>query len=437
MDNVSAAFKIKELKGKLLYSLLVISCICLATLVPVPAVSNPQLRDILASWGDIGVLMNVTSVGGFANGSVILLGIYPFLAASILMQILTLVVPKLRNLAQLGEAGSKVIAKFTRIATIVMCVVMGGLCAYGIRGAFISTLNFWVAIVIAGLAISAGAAAIAWACEILNTKGLGNGISLILFAGCARYIPGVLVKVFTKSAEKFGLPLGIVFTVLGVILSIALITFMVFVTMGERKVKILFRKMTSGMKQFGVPNQVIPIHITQAGVMPVVYSLTIVSFPAVITAMLNPGSKDPMILSVTDVTHNVLYFILFLMFMVLFVYIFSIMQFNPVDVANEIRNYGGYIQGVKAGKLTSEYLFKLYMNMIIIGAVYLTLLCAVPMGLSLIPGLGKIWFAGLSFVILGGSITEVLMILANGIKTHEEGEKQKNKRYKSAGRNFR
>ncbi|MCR4670344.1 MAG: hypothetical protein K5643_04055 [Saccharofermentans sp.] len=437
MDNITGALKIKELKKKLLLSLLVISCICLATLIPVPAVSNTGLIEIAKSWGDIGILLNVTSVGGTLNGSVVLLGLFPFLSASMLMQILTLVLPKLRNLAQAGEAGTKKISKYTRIATIVMCVLMGALASYGIRGAFISTINFWLAFAIAALVLAAGAAAFAFACEILNTKGTGNGISLILFAGCARYVPSLFLKIFEKSSDKLGIVAAILFTVLGVIIFVAVIVALVFISLGERKVKILFRKMTSGMKQFGVPNQVIPFHINQAGIMPIVYTMTLISIPGVIIALLNPMSDNGMVLWSVNISRNLTYCFLFVVFMVFFVYIFSIMQFNPVDIANEIRNYGGYIQGVKAGKLTTEYLFKLYMNMIILGAVYLTLICCVPMLLSLIPGIQKIWFAGICLVILAGSISEVLTIMSNDVKTHEENEKQKNKRYKSAGRNFR
>ena len=437
MDNITGALKIKELKKKLLLSLLVISCICLATLIPVPAVSNTGLIEIAKSWGDIGILLNVTSVGGTLNGSVVLLGLFPFLSASMLMQILTLVLPKLRNLAQAGEAGTKKISKYTRIATIVMCVLMGALASYGIRGAFISTINFWLAFAIAALVLAAGAAAFAFACEILNTKGTGNGISLILFAGCARYVPSLFLKIFEKSSDKLGIVAAILFTILGVIIFVAVIVALVFISLGERKVKILFRKMTSGMKQFGVPNQVIPFHINQAGIMPIVYTMTLISIPGVIIALLNPMSDNGMVLWSVNISRNLTYCFLFVVFMVFFVYIFSIMQFNPVDIANEIRNYGGYIQGVKAGKLTTEYLFKLYMNMIILGAVYLTLICCVPMLLSLIPGIQKIWFAGICLVILAGSISEVLTIMSNDVKTHEENEKQKNKRYKSAGRNFR
>lgn len=437
MDNITGALKIKELKKKLLLSLLVISCICLATLIPVPAVSNTGLIEIAKSWGDIGILLNVTSVGGTLNGSVVLLGLFPFLSASMLMQILTLVLPKLRNLAQAGEAGTKKISKYTRIATIVMCVLMGALASYGIRGAFISTINFWLAFAIAALVLAAGSAAFAFACEILNTKGTGNGISLILFAGCARYVPSLFLKIFEKSSDKLGMVAAILFTILGVIIFVAVIVALVFISLGERKVKILFRKMTSGMKQFGVPNQVIPFHINQAGIMPIVYTMTLISIPGVIIALLNPMSDNGMVLWSVNISRNLTYCFLFVVFMVFFVYIFSIMQFNPVDIANEIRNYGGYIQGVKAGKLTTEYLFKLYMNMIILGAVYLTLICCVPMLLSLIPGIQKIWFAGICLVILAGSISEVLTIMSNDVKTHEENEKQKNKRYKSAGRNFR
>ncbi len=432
MENITRAFKIVELKKKLLFSLLVISCISLATLIPIPAVNNGTLRQITDSWGDIGVLLDVTSVGGLKSGSIIALGLYPFLAASMLMQILTVMVPKLRNLAQLGDAGTKVISKITRIVTVAMCVILGALFSFGVRSAFSSNINFWVCAVIAGLTVAIGAALVSFGCEILNTKGLGNGITLILFAGCARYVPSVLMKIFSKSSEKFGIGLAILFTVLGFLFSVAVVVFLVWIGLGERKVKILFRKMTSGMKQFGVPSQVLPFHITQAGIMPVVYALTVISFPAVVIAMLNPMSDNNMVLWSINITRNLTYFMFFVIFLVFFVYVFFIMQFNPADMANEIRNYGGYIQGIKAGKLTTEYLFKMYNNMIILGSVYFIAVCCIPMGLSLIPGMRSIWFAGLSVAVLAGGVIEVLTILNNGIKAEDDNNKQKNKRYKTS-----
>jgi len=216
-----------------------------------------------------------------------------------------------------------------------------------------------------------------------------------------------------------------------VLICAVLVFTLVYVNLGERKVRILFRKMTSGMKQYGVPSQLLPVHVTQAGSMPVVYSLTICCLPALIVAMVNPNTESAGILSFINLSRNLSFFVFFVLFLIVFTYVFAMIQFNPLEMSNQIRQYGGYIQGVKAGKPTTEYLLKMYSNMIFMGSSYLVIMCCVPMLLSLIPHMGMLWFAGMSIVLLVGAVVETLAIIDNGIKTEEDRAKQANKRTKS------
>jgi len=431
MENLNKAFKIPELKSKILFTLLILTCVCLGSLIPIPAASNSEFISIAKNWGDVGVLLDVTSVGGLYNGAVTALGIYPFLVASILMQILTLAVPFLRNKAQEGETGAKYISKITRIVSIVMCVGMAVLLCLGMKSTLTTKINFWAAAAIFTVSTAVGAALMSWACELINTKGMGNGITLILFAGCARLAPSAFAALYTKAAAKFGAGVAVLFVVLAVLICAVLVFTLVYVNLGERKVRILFRKMTSGMKQYGVPSQLLPVHVTQAGSMPVVYSLTICCLPALIVAMVNPNTESAGILSFINLSRNLSFFVFFVLFLIVFTYVFAMIQFNPLEMSNQIRQYGGYIQGVKAGKPTTEYLLKMYSNMIFMGSSYLVIMCCVPMLLSLIPHMGMLWFAGMSIVLLVGAVVETLAIIDNGIKTEEDRAKQANKRTKS------
>ena len=434
MDTLRESLKIPEIKKKILFSFLIVSVLCLLTIIPVPGLNHYAAVAKINDWGSTGTIIDILSCGALSSASITSLGIFPFLVASIIMQIVTLAVPKLRNLAQAGDEGTKIITKLTRIAAIAGAVVFAALYCVGMRGAVTTSINFWAAIVICGVSVAVGSAFCGWCVELLNSKGIGDGLTIIILTGIAHNIPHDLLMPFFAS-QDLGIVPAILFALLGVLVVTALLVFAVLVNLGEKKIRIIFQKRTVGMKQYGMQNQVIPLKVAQAGITPVIYSMTITLLPSAIISMVVPGSDAVWAQTWKNLPTSPAYIPFFIVFLVFFTYIFAMMQFNPFDMSNQIKQNGGYIQGIKPGKPTSQYLMALYNNLNSADCAYLILLCVIPMALSFIPGLGFIAFFGIGIVLLGGGFIEMKTLLDNALKTEEEklkqaGKDKKHKNYK-------
>ncbi|MCH4153633.1 MAG: hypothetical protein LKG26_05635 [Saccharofermentans sp.] len=412
MNSFTEAYKVPQLKKKMWLSFLIVSIMVLLTLVPIPCISHSGTVKLVGTWGDVGKIIDICSLKALSNGSVVSLGIYPFLVASIIMQFLTLIIPKLRNIAMQGEAGSGFITKLTRYCSVVMDIIFAVLYCLGTHSLIDSRISFWLGAGIVTLTVACGSAFCSWCVELLNTKGLGNGITIILTAGIIRSIPPALVSG------------SIINAVAAVVIGAAFIILAVFANLGEKKLRIIFSKRTVGMKQYGMQNQAIPLRVTQAGIMPIVYSFTLTLLPAAVIAMVVPNKESAVVRGFIDFKSSSVFYIFFVLFLVFFTYFFAMIQFNPVDTSNQIKQYGGYIQGIRPGKPTAQYLINTYNNLNMADAMYMLLICAVPMLLSIIPALDGIWFLGIACAMTVGAVTESSIILSNGIKTADEQTKQ-------------
>ena len=425
MSTVRESLNTPEIRRKIFFSCIMVSVLCVLTLIPAPGLERSAAISTAAGWGSIGFLIDVLSMKAFENISITSLGIYPFLVASIVMQIVTLAVPKLRNLAQMGDEGTKIITKLTRIASIISAVVFAALYCVGMRDAVTSSIYYWVAIILCGLSIAVGSAFCGWCVELLNTKGIGDGLTIIIVAGIIRNIPFELLTGFF-SAGVYGILSGILFAFFIALLCAG-------VLMGEKKIRIIFSKRTVGMKQYGMQNQVIPLKVTQAGITPIIYTLTVTLLPSSIIAMVVPGTDAAWANTWKNLPTSPAYIPFFIIFLVFFTYIFAMMQFNPFDMSTQIKQNGGYIQGIKPGKPTSQYLMSLYNNLNSADCAYLIFLCVIPMALSFIPGFSGIAYGGVALALIGGGFIEMKTLLDNALKAEDEKLKQagKDKRRKN------
>ncbi len=419
MSTLRDSVNSPDIRKKVFFTCLIVSVLCVLTLIPVPGLNHAAAIYTAAGWGSIGYIIDILSLKAFENISIISLGIYPFLVASIVMQIVTLAVPKLRALAQMGDEGTKAITKLTRIAAIISSVVFAALYCVGMRDAVTTRINYWVAIVLCGVSIAVGNAFCGWCVELLNKKGIGDGLTIIICAGIVRNLPHEIAKCF-DDAHYLGIIPGLTYAIFGALLFAGLIFFVVFINMGEKKIRIIFSKRTVGMKQYGMQNQVVPLKVAQAGITPVIYTLTVTLLPSVIIAMVVPGNEANWSAAWKNLPTSVAYIPFFIVFVVFFTYIFAMMQFNPFDMSTQIKQNGGYIQGIKPGKPTSQYLMNLYNNLNSADCFYLILFCVLPMALSFIPGFSRIAFGGIGVVLLGGGLIEMKTLLENALKTEEE-----------------
>lgn len=426
MGTLSDSFKTPEVRKKILFTFLIVSVLCLLTIVPIPGLNYNAAAQNLYNWGEMGTILNILSGHALGNLSITSLGIYPFLVASIVMQIVVLAVPKLRALSQMGEEGTKTVTKLTRIASIISSVVFAALYCVNMRGAITPKINFWLGIVLCGLAVAVGSAFCGWCVELINTKGIGDGLTVIIVAGVIRNISSELLGLYNHSIE-LGLIPAITLIGAGVIFCAGVLFLVILFYMGEKKLRIIFSKRTVGMKQYGMQNQVVPLKVAQAGVMPVIYTLVVLLLPSVIIAMAVPNTDYAWAEGFKNFVTSIGFIPTFIIILVFFTYIFAMMQFNPIDMSNQIKENGGYIQGLRPGKATSQYLMTLYSNLNLADNFFLIIVCVVPMILNFIPGFGGVCLGGIGMILVGGGFIEMKTLLENNLKMEADKAKQAGK----------
>ena len=423
MSTLKRAFQIPELRKKLIFTFLMLLILAVAALIPCPGMNVAEFRNNVKGWGDIGNLMGILSGKAIYNASIISLSVYPYLIGMIIVQILSAAIPALRNMSAQNEIMQKKITKWTRMAAIIAGFAFSVLMVTGSLNALSSSINFWLALVLSILGFTIGAALVSWICELISSKGLGNGFSVVIFAAICRNIPYVLKTIYLRSEAKLGLVWAIVFTVLAVVVGAAVIIFCVYVQTAERRIKIMFNKRSFGMKQYMGQNTSIPIKITQAGILPIIYAMMVLTTPALIIAFYNSGSESGLVKGFVNFRMSPAYIILFAFFLVILSSAFSIMQFNPNEIANELKNNSGYIAGVKSGKPTAQFLTKMFANMNYAGAVFLLIMCVVPMLVAIVPQIRGFWYSGIAVIILSTVVVEMFTLLENGIKEDEDKKK--------------
>ncbi|MCR5059809.1 MAG: hypothetical protein K6A80_02135 [Saccharofermentans sp.] len=431
MSLITKAFKIPELRKKVIFTFLMIFVLAVASLIPSPGMNVAKFSELVNGWGDVGTLMGILSGKGIYNASIISLSVYPYLFGMIVVQVLTATIPALRNLNYQSEAAQRRVTKYTRWAAIGAGFVFSILLVTGSRSALSANLNFWLAMSLAILGFTIGSALVSWICELITSKGLGNGFSVVIFAAICRNVPHVFKTVFTKTNGKLGLVWAIVFTVLAVIISLAALVFCIYVQNSERRIKLLFNKRSFGMKQYMGQNTSLPIKITQSGILPIIYTMMLITTPALIIAFYNPGSSNVWVKGFVNFMTSPSYIVLFAFLVVIFSNAFAIMQFNPGELAGELKNNNGYIAGVKPGKPTAQFLTSMFANMNYAGAVFLFAMCVIPVLVALIPGMREVWYGGIAVVILSSVVNDMITLLENGIKENED-KKKANKPSKSS-----
>ena len=427
MNTFTDSYKVPELRKKMWFTFLILSVLALLSLVPVPGIDHAGASAAVMKWGDTGVLLDVMSFKALGNVSITSLGLYPFLIASIVMQIVTIAVPKLRAIAQTGDEGTKVIQKITRIAAVIADVVFAVLYCVGMRNHIWTSVNYWVAICLAGLCLAAGAAFFGWCIELINNKGVGSGLIIVILACIIRDLPRHFADLYNRTSV-LGVPAAAGITAGAAVVVIALLVFVVWFNLGGKKLHILFSKRTVGMKQYGMQNQSIPLRVCQAGTMPVIYAVAILLIPAVIITLVMPeDTTNIFLLGIVNYKRSVSFYILYVFFVATFAYLFSTIQFNPIDMSNQIKQNNGYIQGLRPGKPTAQYLVTLCRNLNLADAAFLIAVSLVPMLLDIIPVLNGIYSVGIICIMLGGGFIELKLFMENAISVEEEKAKAASK----------
>ncbi|MCJ7593249.1 MAG: preprotein translocase subunit SecY [Desulfobacterales bacterium] len=410
--------KIPELKKRVLFTLFLLAVYRLGCHIPTPGIDGAALSAFFSErQGTLFGLFDMFSGGALSSMSVMALGIMPYISASIILELLTVVIPHLEKLKKEGEQGRKKITQYTRYGTVLLSMIQGLGIAIGLErmsgpgGTMIVPIGGWGFRFLAVVTLTAGTAFLMWLGEQITERGIGNGISLIIFAGIVAGFPVAVVNTFRLMGTGEITPF---FMALVVAMMIAVVGFIVFVERGQRRIPVQYAKRIVGRKMYGGQSTHLPLKVNTAGVIPPIFASSIIMFPATIANFLNV-KEMPWLQTIVNFLSpgHVVYSLIFVMFIIFFCYFYTAVHFNPVDVADNMKKYGGFIPGIRPGKNTAEYIDRVLTRITFTGAIYVSAVCILPQ--ILIYQLNvPFYFGGTALLIVVG----VAMDTSNQIESH-------------------
>ena len=416
-------FKIPELRQRIFFTAALLSVYRIGVYVPTPGINASALKDLFASMqGTIFGVFNMFTGGALEQLSVFALGIMPYISASIILQLLTVVIPHLEELKKEGEQGRKKITQYTRYGTVILSVIQGFFIAVGLEGQTSPTgvgVVFdpgWSFKLMTVITLTAGTAFIMWLGEQITERGIGNGISLIIFAGIVARMPAAIGNTFRLvQQEEFNIFGLIILTVL----MVAVIGFIIFVEQGQRRIPVQYAKRVVGRRMYGGQSTHLPLKINSSGVIPPIFASSILMFPATIAQFAEVGWLKN--ISEALQPGGIYYNIVFVGFIVFFCYFYTAVTFNPVDVADNMKKNGGFIPGIRPGKRTADYIDRVLTRITLGGAVYVSAVCVLP---TILIGQFNVpfYFGGTALlIVVGVAIDTIAQMESHMLTRHYEG----------------
>ncbi|HOP72094.1 MAG TPA: preprotein translocase subunit SecY [Thermoclostridium caenicola] len=407
MENFLAplknAWKIPDLKKKLLITFLLLVVYRVGVYIPVPGLSASVLASMAQNQSGLFGFLNIIGGGAFENASIFTMSITPYINASIIMQLLTIAIPALERLQKEGEEGRKKLAQWVRYGTVILGFLQATFTYIGFRGAIVkpSVLSYLTIT----FALTAGTAFIMWLGEQINEYGIGNGISLIIFVNIISRGPQAastlygIVKAYSLDNK---LAIGILIVAAIIVVFVAVVMFVIWVTQAERRIPVQYAKRVVGRKMYGGQSTHIPLKVNVSGVIPIIFAMSFLAFLPTLIGLVAPNTTSKFLLWIANFHQHWLYMVVYALLILFFTFFYTIMVFNPVELANNIKKNGGFIPGIRPGKPTADYISKVLNRITWFGAFFLAIVAVLPILLGFVSGLRNMWFGGTSVLIMVG-----------------------------------
>jgi preprotein translocase subunit SecY len=412
LQSLLNAWRLPDLRKKLLFTAMIIAIYRLGCYIPVPGISVESIKAMF-STGGVFDFYNLFTGGGLQRVAIFAMGIMPYITASIIMQLLTMVIPRLEQLMKEGESGQKKVNQYTRYFTVVLAFIeaIGFVFLFRSYGAFppeapLNGLRFFLIV----LTLTVGTALVMWLGELITQRGIGNGISLMIFASIVSRLPSGLQKLFSMNAGYW---------VLMAIVSVLVVAAVIYVTEGQRRIPVQYAKRVVGRKVYGGQSTYLPLRINMAGVIPVIFASSVLLFPVTL-AQMTPWSWAKS-LSEALGPSTWWYIVAEVILIVLFTYFYTAVQFNPIDQADNLKKYGGFIPGIRPGRPTAAYLDRVLTRITFPGALFLAAIVLLPT--ALIKGVNvPFYFGGTSLlIVIGVALDTMKQMEAQLLMRHYEG----------------
>ena len=413
------AFKIKDIRQKLIYTFLMLVVVRLGSQLPVPGVNRTFFANWLAAQtGDAFNLLDAFTGGSLASMSIFALGINPYITSSIIIQLLTIAIPKLEEMQKDGEDGRKKLQNITRYVTVALALIEGIAMTVGFGNQGLLENATWYNMAVVVVALTAGSAFLMWVGERINQNGVGNGISIVLLINIVSRMPDDFVALYTKFMSGKSVAMAVLAAVIIAAVILVTVVFVIILQDGERRIPVQYSKKLQGRKVIGGQSTNIPMKVNTAGVIPVIFASSLMSFPGIILALLGKsagtGIGGKIITGLSSSSwcnpQQPIYslgLLLYIVLVVFFAYFYTSITFNPLEIADNMKKQGGFIPGIRPGRPTSDYLAKILNYIIFVGAIGLIIVCVVPILFNGVFG-ASVSFGGTSIIIVVGVVLETI-----------------------------
>lgn len=419
LENLKNIFRVKEMRRKLLYVLWMILVIRIGSQLPVPGVDSDFFKDwFKQNTGDAFNFFDAFTGGSFTQMSIFALNITPYITSSIIMQLLTIAIPKLEEMQQEGEDGRKKIAEYTRYLTVALALMQSVAMAIGFGGKGLLVEFTALNVIVAIVTMTAGSAMLMWIGERITENGVGNGISIVLLFNIISTMPSDMITLYERFLQGKIVAVAVVTAVIIAAVIVAMVVFVIILQDAERRIPVQYSKKMQGRKMVGGQSTSIPLKVNTAGVIPVIFASSLMSFPVVIAGFFQVnydtiGGKILLALNSSSwfnperPAYSV-GLIAYIALIIVFAYFYTSITFNPLEVANNMKKSGGFIPGIRPGKPTSDYLDGILEYIILIGACGLIIVCLVPIIVSGLFSVSRLSFGGTSLIIIVGVVLETI-----------------------------
>ena len=421
LNSIQKAFKVKEVRERLLYTFMMLIVIRIGSCLPIPGVDASFLREFFTNLQNSGMgFVNAITGGSFSNMSLFALSITPYITSSIIMQLMTIAIPKLEEMQKEGEDGRKKIAEYTRYLTVALALFQSSAMAIGFGNQgllYEDAQNVWGYMTVIA-AMTAGSALLMWIGERITEKGVGNGISIVLLINIVSSLPQDVLMLYERFMAGKSVAVATVAAIIVLAVVVATVVFVLVLNGAERRIPVQYSKKMQGRRMIGGQSSHIPLKVNTAGVIPVIFASSIMSMPVMIAQFFNVdystfGGKILMALSSAnwfrpEMPVYSVGLLIYIVLVVLFAYFYTSITFNPLEVANNMKKSGGFIPGVRPGKPTSDFLNNILNYIVFIGATGLVIVCIVPIIASGLFNVGSLSFGGTSLIIIAGVILETI-----------------------------
>ncbi|HOA77419.1 MAG TPA: preprotein translocase subunit SecY, partial [Thermosynergistes sp.] len=415
LDSFRDAFKLPDLKRRILFTIGVLFVFRLGAHIPTPGIDAAAMAGLFQEGGILS-FFDLFAGGALRRFSVFALGVAPYINASIVIQLLTVVIPALERLQKEGEEGRRKITQYTRVSTIFFAAVQAAGMAFWLRGLGVfpsGALNMGVVVI----TLVTGCMTVMWLGEMISDHGIGNGISLLIFAGIVARLPEAVIRTWSmlRAGEMNALTL-----LVALVIIILVVAGCIVLQEGQRRLPVQYAKRVVGNRVYGGQSTFIPLRVNQAGVIPIIFASSVLLFPSTIARFFSGDAA--MFIQRLLSPNSVLYMVLYVALIVFFTYFYTAVVFNPADVANNMKKYGGFILGIRPGRPTAEYIEKVLSRITLGGAIFLAAIALIPTLMTSLMGITTFYFGGTAvLIVVGVALDTVHQIEAQLLIRHYEG----------------